>query len=51
VLPGWSVWDGIIHLVFPSRRGMLPGVRVAIDFLAATLKSMIAPVRVGSLQR
>jgi DNA-binding transcriptional LysR family regulator len=51
VLPGWSVGDGIIHLVFPSRRGMLPGVRVAIDFLAATLKSMIAPVRVGSLQR
>jgi DNA-binding transcriptional LysR family regulator len=41
VLPGWSVADGIIHLVFPSRRGMLPGVRAVIDFLATTLKSAI----------
>ncbi len=41
VLPGWSVADGIIHLVFPSRRGMLPSVRATIDFLAATLKSTI----------
>jgi DNA-binding transcriptional LysR family regulator len=41
VLPGWGVGEGVIHLVFPSRRGMLPGVRATIDFLAATLKSMI----------
>jgi DNA-binding transcriptional LysR family regulator len=41
VLPGWSVADGIIHLVFPSRRGMLPSVRATIDFLATTLKSTI----------
>jgi DNA-binding transcriptional LysR family regulator len=41
VLPGWSVGDGIIHLVFPSRRGMLPSVRATIDFLATTLKSTI----------
>jgi len=41
VLPGWSVPDGIVHLVFPSRRGMLPSVRVVIDFLAAALKSTI----------
>jgi DNA-binding transcriptional LysR family regulator len=41
VLPGWSIADGIIHLVFPSRRGMLPSVRATIDFLAATLKSTI----------
>jgi DNA-binding transcriptional LysR family regulator len=41
VLPDWSAKDGIIHLVFPSRRGMLPGVRATIDFLAATLKAEV----------
>src|ERR1700677_15806 len=39
VLPDWSGIDGILHLVFASRRGMLPGVRAVIDFLAAALKS------------
>ena len=33
----------ILHLVFASRRGMLPGVRAVIDFVAATLKSSAAP--------
>jgi len=41
VLPDWSAKDGIIHLVFPSRRGMLPGVRATIDFLAGALKSQV----------
>jgi DNA-binding transcriptional LysR family regulator len=39
VLPEWSVADGILHLVFTSRRGMLPGVRAVVDFIAETLKS------------
>lgn len=39
VLPGWDVADGILHLVFTSRRGMLPSVRAVIDFLAETLRS------------
>jgi DNA-binding transcriptional LysR family regulator len=39
VLPQWSGTDGILHLVFASRRGMLPGVRAVIDFAAAALKS------------
>ena len=42
VLPDWSVAEGIIHLVFPSRRSMLPSLRATIDFLAATLKSTIS---------
>jgi len=42
VLPDWSVAEGIIHLVFPSRRGMLPSVRATIDFFAATLKSTVS---------
>jgi DNA-binding transcriptional LysR family regulator len=39
VLPEWSGTDGILHLVFASRRGMLPAVRAVIDFAAAALKS------------
>ena len=38
VLPDWGIADGMIHLVFPSRRGMLPGVRAVIEFLAVTLQ-------------
>jgi DNA-binding transcriptional LysR family regulator len=43
VLPQWSGTDGILHLVFASRRGMLPGVRAVIDFAAAALKSAVVP--------
>lgn len=35
VIPGWSPVAGIVHAVFPSRRGLLPSVRGLIDFLAA----------------
>jgi DNA-binding transcriptional LysR family regulator len=41
ILPQWSGIDGIVHLVFASRRGMLPGVRAVIDFVAAALKSSV----------
>lgn len=34
LLPGWAPKRGIIHAVFPSRRGLLPSVRGLIDFLA-----------------
>jgi DNA-binding transcriptional LysR family regulator len=34
VLPEWSPPDGIVHCVFPSRRGLLPAVRALIDWLA-----------------
>ena len=34
VLPGWLPRSGVIHAVFPSRRGLLPAVRHLIDFLA-----------------
>ena len=39
VLPDWEAPQGILHLVFTSRRGLLPGVRATLDFLAATLRS------------
>jgi DNA-binding transcriptional LysR family regulator len=33
VLPGWAPRPGVIHAVFPSRRGMVPAVRRFLDFL------------------
>ena len=35
LLSGWTPKTGIIHAVFPSRRGLLPSVRALLDFLAA----------------
>jgi DNA-binding transcriptional LysR family regulator len=37
VLPTWGGSEGLLHLVFTSRRGLLPGVRAVIDFLAEVL--------------
>ncbi len=37
LLPHLSTRSGIIHAVFPSRRGMIPAVRALLDFLAAEL--------------
>jgi len=33
LLPGWSLPPGVLHAVFPSRRGLVPAVRVFLDFL------------------
>ncbi|GAA4498534.1 LysR substrate-binding domain-containing protein [Gluconacetobacter tumulicola] len=35
VLPDWRPRAGIVHAVFPSRRGLLPSIRALLDFLAA----------------
>jgi hypothetical protein len=35
VLPQWAPQAGVVHAVFPSRRGLLPSVRALLDFLAA----------------
>ena len=35
VLPELQVVPGIVHVVFPSRRGLIPAVRALIDALAA----------------
>lgn len=37
LLPEWSLPQGTMHFVYPSRRGMLPGVRALVDFLAERL--------------
>ncbi|QFQ89877.1 LysR family transcriptional regulator (plasmid) [Paracoccus kondratievae] len=46
VLPGWRPRSGIIHAVFPTRRGLVPSVRKLIDHLAAeyaALERIITP--------
>ncbi len=37
LLPRWSAPQGVMHFVYPSRRGLLPAVRVFVDFLAERL--------------
>lgn len=37
VLPNWKAPHGILHAVYPSRRGQLPAVRVLIDYLVKQL--------------
>lgn len=40
VLPQWQPKDEIIHAVFASRRGLLPSVRLFIDYLVASFKQI-----------
>jgi len=37
ILPKWKAPHGIFHAVYPSRRGLLPAVRVFIDYLVENL--------------
>lgn len=39
VLPEWAPRREVIHVVFPSRRGMLPAVRALIEFLSEQYES------------
>lgn len=41
VLPEWRSPQGVVHVVFPSRRGLLPSVRAFIDFLAERLPATL----------
>ncbi len=45
VLPEWTLPQGICHAVFASRRGLLPAVRVFIDFLAEHLPGQLEASR------
>ena len=50
VLPDWSLPLGVLHVVFPSRRGLLPAVRAFIDFLVEQLPATLAGEQVPSRQ-
>ncbi|MFL6601117.1 MAG: LysR family transcriptional regulator [Steroidobacteraceae bacterium] len=41
VLPAWTLPLGIVHVVFPTRRGLLPAVRAFIDFLAERMPGAV----------
>ncbi|WP_432720376.1 LysR substrate-binding domain-containing protein [Jeongeupia wiesaeckerbachi] len=42
VLPDWSPQPGIVHAVYPSRRGLLPAVRALLDFLGERMCDEVA---------
>ncbi len=41
VLPAWALPLGVFHIVFPTRRGLLPAVRAFIDFLAERMPGVL----------
>ncbi|CAM5773239.1 LysR family transcriptional regulator [Labrys miyagiensis] len=45
VLPAWRGLQGIVHLVFTTRRGLPPAVRALIDHLAAGFPRDVAAAR------
>jgi DNA-binding transcriptional LysR family regulator len=47
VTPAWAPRSGVIHAVFPSRRGLLPSVRSFIDFLASEYDRITAMAKEG----
>ena len=40
VLPDWAPPREVIHIVYPSRRGLLPSVRALIDHLVAAFEAL-----------
>ncbi|GKS96316.1 LysR family transcriptional regulator [Acidovorax sp. SUPP2825] len=44
LLPEWAPERGVMHAVFPSRRGLTPAVRRFLDFLGETLQGATTAV-------
>jgi DNA-binding transcriptional LysR family regulator len=42
VLPGWIAADSSVTALIPYRRGLLPAVRVLVDYLAAEFPQAVA---------
>jgi len=51
VLPEWDMPQGIAHFVYASRRGLLPGVRAFVDFLADRLPEAMRLKHTQCMQR
>lgn len=49
VLPNWHLPYGLLHAVYPSRRGLLPAIRVFIDFLSENVHEQSSDFDVDSL--
>lgn len=43
VVPDWAPRAGIIHAIYPSRRGLLPSVRALLDHLSAGYARLSTP--------
>lgn len=43
VLPQWASPEGIVHCIYPSRRGMIPAVRTLLDFLCERMAPHYQP--------
>lgn len=39
LLPEWGLPEGLLHAVFPTRRGLVPAVRLFLDALGATFQA------------
>ncbi|WP_198598370.1 LysR substrate-binding domain-containing protein [Mangrovicella endophytica] len=48
VLPEWQGDEGVLHFAFISRRGMLPSVRLFIDFAHEELSRLLSACRCPS---
>ena len=42
VLPDWAPTPGIVHAVFPTRRGLAPAVRRFLDYLGQSIPGALA---------
>lgn len=47
VLPDWRSPTGIVHCIYPSRRGMAPAVRALLDFISERLPGAYARMEHG----
>jgi len=52
VLPGWAPKPGMVHAVFPSRRGQVPAVRSFLDFIGRHMRGeqMVDGTMLGQTQ-
>lgn len=41
VLPDWNLPQGIFHVVYPSRKGVLPAVRALIDYFIEEMPKLL----------
>jgi DNA-binding transcriptional LysR family regulator len=50
VIPQWRPRTGVIHAIFPSRRGLLPAVRGMLEVLAKEFAKLprVAPTSIGA---
>jgi len=51
VLPDWTLPTAVMHAVYPSRRGLMPAVRLFLDFLGESFANLSVEACKAGLQR